>query len=52
MKESISIIEMFEVIGFKKEDIDLTNPELVWKIIENSSDSMAYFGLIIASHKR
>lgn len=42
---------MFKVFNFREEDVSLDYPELVFKVIENAGDNMAYFGLVIASFK-
>ena len=46
--EQIAIIELFKVFDFKDEDVDLDNPELIFRVVENATDNMAYFGLAIA----
>ena len=52
MTEQIAIIELYKPLGFLQEDVSLDHPELVFKVIENSGDNMAYFGLTIASYKK
>ena len=49
--EQIEIIESFKRFPFRDEDVDLDHPEIIYKVIENKEDSMAYMGLQIACHK-
>ena len=49
--EQIAIIDLFKECGFRDDDVSLDHPELVFKVIENTPDKMAYFGLIVAAFK-
>ena len=43
--EQIEIIESFKKYPFRDEDVDLDYPDIIFKVIENKEDSMAYMGL-------
>lgn len=49
-KEQVEIIESFGIFPFQK-NINLKNPEMTFKIIENQEDHVIYFGLEIASNR-
>ena len=42
---------MFKVFNFRDEDVSLDNPDIVFRVVENAPDNMAYFGLAIARNK-
>lgn len=46
------MIESFKTHPFHDEDVDLDNPEVLFKIIENRADGMVYYGLILASIRK
>ena len=49
-KEQISIIESFGRFPFKP-NVDLKNPEMIFKVLENDADHTIYFGLEVASNR-
>lgn len=49
-KEQVEIIESFGIFPFSK-NVDLKNPEIIFKIIENSEDHVIYFGTEVASNR-
>ena len=51
MKEQLSIIEMFKKFSFNDEDVSLSNPERVFKVIEIKETMQVYAGLVVASFK-
>jgi tRNA (guanine10-N2)-methyltransferase len=51
MQEQIHVIEMFKKFNFRDEDVDLCNPELIFRVVENNATGHQYFGLQIASQR-
>jgi len=49
--EQVHVIEMFKVFPFHFEDLDLNNPELVYKVIQNLQTNDAYYGTTVASSR-
>jgi len=50
VKEQIEIIESFGRFPFKK-NINLVNPDMIFKIIENQDDHVIYFGLQLVNNR-
>lgn len=48
--EQVQIIESFGIFPFSK-NVNLKNPEIIFKIIENQEDHMIYFGTEVASNR-
>lgn len=51
MKERVEIIELFKKYPFDDEDVKLENPELVYKVIENTPTERVYAGRVVVSYK-
>ena len=49
MAEQLHIIEMFKKFPFVDDDVSLNDPEVIYKIIENTSDGRVYCGKVIAA---
>ena len=49
-KEQVEIIESFGIFPFH-DNVDLKNPEIVFKILENREDHIIYFGTEVASNR-
>lgn len=49
-KEQVEIIESFGIFPFSK-NVDLKNPQVVFKVVENREDHMIYFGTEVASNR-
>ncbi|CDW74335.1 trna (guanine-n2)-methyltransferase homolog [Stylonychia lemnae] len=49
-KEKVEIIERFGFLPFDPK-IDLKNPEIIFKVLQNTKDDQWYFGLQIASNR-
>jgi tRNA G10 N-methylase Trm11 len=50
IKEQIEIIESFGIFPFSK-NVDLKNPEIIFKVIENAVDHVIYFGTEVTSNR-
>jgi tRNA G10 N-methylase Trm11 len=50
VREQIEIIESFGRFPFKK-NINLVNPDMIFKIIENQEDHVIYFGLQLVNNR-
>jgi len=48
--EQIKIIESFKAFPFGKR-VDIKNPEVTFKVLENNEDHMIYFGREVASNR-
>lgn len=48
--QKVEIIEKFGYLPFDPK-IDLKNPEIIFKVIENTKNNLIYFGLEIASNR-
>ena len=44
-QEQLHVIEMFKRFSFRDEDVELDNPELIFRVIENWATGHQYFGL-------
>jgi len=51
MKEQLEIIESFKRFPFRDEDVSLTNPERIFKVIENTETRQVYAGIVVAKFK-
>lgn len=49
-KEQVEIIESFGIFPFSK-NVDLKNPQVVFKVVENREDHVIYFGTEVASNR-
>lgn len=49
MAEQLHIIEMFKKFPFVDDDVNLNNPQIVYKIVENTVDGRVYCGKVIAA---
>jgi hypothetical protein len=45
MKEQLFVIEMFKKFPFKDENVDLNNPDLIFRIVENIETGHVFAGL-------
>lgn len=52
MKEQIEIIEKFSTFPFHTDDVRLTNPDIILKLIENVDDGKIYLGLLVAAQRK
>jgi tRNA (guanine10-N2)-methyltransferase len=50
VSEQLKIIESFSIFPFKQ-NINLKNPEMIFKIIENQDDHVIYFGIEMAKNR-
>jgi len=50
-KEQLGIIELFKKFPFDDDDVSLSHPEIVYRIIENTPDGKVYFGRQVACYK-
>lgn len=51
LKEQVEIIELFKKFPFDDEDVRLDNPELIYKIIENTPTERVYCGRLVVSNR-
>ena len=52
MAEQLHIIEMFKKFPFVDEDVNLNNPQIIYKIVENTVDGRVYCGVVVAAQRK
>jgi tRNA (guanine10-N2)-methyltransferase len=51
MAEQLHLINMFKAFSFRDANVDLSHPEQIFKVIENTESRECFFGLQVASQR-